>query len=207
MLTRTLVLGFCALGYPAQLEHLGFISPIVGIRVVACGGHRWGMGVGSPVPMVPVFGHPIVAVSELVDGLVCALRGFLGLVMLAVKPLGLVSFLVDHALKLFELAQFIMVICKVTVLAYLIFTILELLVLVLNSSVFICLVSAFLSSFPVHPGIGSVVCKLFELSYFVFGHSVVLFKPLVCVLVVHVIVVLALVLAVIGFVLIGLVVV
>ena len=51
------------------------------------------------------------------------------------------------------------------------------------------------------------MCELFELSYFVFGHSVLLFKPLVCVLMVRVIVVLALVLAVIGFVLIGLVVV
>ena len=35
MPTRTLGLGFCMLGYPARLERLGLVSPVVGIHVVA----------------------------------------------------------------------------------------------------------------------------------------------------------------------------
>ena len=37
MPTRTLVLGFCMLGYPARLERPGFVYPIVGVRVAALG--------------------------------------------------------------------------------------------------------------------------------------------------------------------------
>jgi hypothetical protein len=33
--TRTLVLGFCMLGYPARFERSGLVYPVVGIRVVA----------------------------------------------------------------------------------------------------------------------------------------------------------------------------
>jgi hypothetical protein len=43
---------------------------------------------------------------------------------------------------------------------YLMFSILELLILELGPSVFVRLISAFLLSFPVHPGFGSVVYKL-----------------------------------------------
>jgi hypothetical protein len=37
VLTRTLVLGFCALGYPARLERPGLVYSAVGVQVTALG--------------------------------------------------------------------------------------------------------------------------------------------------------------------------
>ena len=175
-----------------------------GVVVVTRGRCRWGVQVGAPIPVVPVFGHPVVIVSKLMDELVCVLRGFLGLVVFAVEPLGLVSFLIDHALELFELAQFVVVVYEVTALMYLAFASLKLLNLVLNPSILVCLIPVFLSSFPVHPGISSVVYGLFELLHFAFSCSVLLVKLLGCVLMVCIIVVLVFVLAAIRFILIRL---
>jgi hypothetical protein len=98
--------------------------------VVTCGRRRWGMGVGSPIPVVPVFGCPVVAVSELVDGLICALGGFLcpvlwfpELVCLVpeVELLGLVSLFVDHPPELFELTPFVIIVYELPELVYFVF--------------------------------------------------------------------------------------
>jgi hypothetical protein len=76
-----------------------------------CGCHMpWtqvegGGSIPIPVLVVPMFRHPTITVPELV----------------LVKPLGLVSFLVDHALELFELMHFVVTACKFTMLVGLIY--------------------------------------------------------------------------------------
>jgi len=78
----------------------------------------------------------------------------------------------------------------------LVFTLLKLLILVLDFSVLVCPISTFLFSFPVHPGSGSFVFKLLKLLCFKFCLPVSLFGflgyiPLVCIIMVLVLVVTA----------------
>ena len=54
----------------------GVVCGHMGVVVIMCGGHWWKVvGVGIPIPMVPVFGCPIITVSKLVFELICTLGG------------------------------------------------------------------------------------------------------------------------------------
>ena len=129
MPTRTLGLGFCALGYPARLERLGLVSPVVGIRVVA-------------PELVLELVRLLVLVFELPELVYLTVLMFELAFKSIFEPLGLISLLVDHSLELLELARFVIVVYEVVALVYPMLVALELLGFVLKRLVLVCLVVA-----------------------------------------------------------------
>jgi hypothetical protein len=152
--------GFCVLGYQVVVVKRGCWSDGVVVRVRT--------PVWTRVPGFYALGYParferLGLVFELPEvGYLAVLQ-----IKLEFEPLGLVSFLINHLLGLLELVCVVIVVYEAVVLVCPVLADLDLLVFVLDLSSLGCLISAFLSSFPVYPGIGSIMYELFELPSFV----------------------------------------